>query len=158
MRKVLLVLPVLLAISIGVATAMAGGGKSATAMMCQKGGWMSLQGSDGTHFASEEACVSFGAQGGTIVPIPPSISISFTPTGTAPYCYVTANLSHFAANMQYQVSAIVGFFFFTTEGPFSVTTDSSGAGSVLMFSAPANGDKVQASVGSVSSSLDLVTC
>jgi hypothetical protein len=27
-----------------------------------------------------------------------------------------------------------------------------------MFSDPANGDKVQASVGSVSSSLDLVTC
>jgi hypothetical protein len=32
---------------------------------------MNLQGSDGTQFAHQDECVSFGAHGGTIVPKPP---------------------------------------------------------------------------------------
>lgn len=59
-----------LTLSVGVATANAGGGNSANAKLCQKGGWMNLQGSDGTQFANQGACVSFGAHGGTIVPKP----------------------------------------------------------------------------------------
>jgi hypothetical protein len=62
------------ALSLGVATANAGkgpGGNSANAKLCQKGGWMNLQGSDGTQFANQDECVSFGAHGGTIVPKPP---------------------------------------------------------------------------------------
>ena len=55
-------------LSVGVATASAGGGNSPSAKLCQRGGWMHLQGSDGTQFASETECVSFGAHGGTIVP------------------------------------------------------------------------------------------
>jgi len=53
-------------LSVGVATATAGGGNSANAKACQKGGWMNLLGTNGP-FSSEEACVSYAAQGGTFV-------------------------------------------------------------------------------------------
>lgn len=59
-----------LALSVGVATASAGGGNSANAKLCQHGGWMNLQGSEGTQFANQGGCVSFGAHGGTIVAKP----------------------------------------------------------------------------------------
>src|SRR5215218_280429 len=53
------------------------GSNSVNAKKCYKGGWQRFQGSDGTRFASEEACVSYAAQGGTIIPIPTA-----TPTPT----------------------------------------------------------------------------
>ncbi len=46
------------------------GGNSASAKQCQKGGWQDLMGSDGTTFASEEECVAFAAEGGTLAPKP----------------------------------------------------------------------------------------
>ena len=62
---------VAVSLSVGVATATAAkGGNSANAKLCQKGGWMNLQGSDGTQFANQDECVSYGAHGGTIVPKP----------------------------------------------------------------------------------------
>ena len=48
----------------------AGGGNSENAKLCQKGGWMNLVRADGTTFASETECVSYGASGGT--PVPPA--------------------------------------------------------------------------------------
>ena len=54
------------ALTVGVATANAGGGNSANAKLCQKGGWQSLFTETGGSFASEEACVSYAAQGGTL--------------------------------------------------------------------------------------------
>jgi hypothetical protein len=54
-----------LLLSVGATSASASGGNSANAKLCQKNGWESLVGSDGTTFANEEACVSYGAQGGT---------------------------------------------------------------------------------------------
>ena len=66
-RAVVGALAVTLGLCLGVATATATkSGNSANAKLCQKGGWMSLQGSDATQFASEEDCVSFGAAGGDI--------------------------------------------------------------------------------------------
>src|SRR5262249_28876003 len=91
------------ALSVGVATATAGGGNSANAHLCQKGGWTKLQGSDGRQFANQGACVSYGAHGGTIVPIQPTVSISYTPTSDPNFCNVKVTLSHFAPNTQYQV-------------------------------------------------------
>jgi hypothetical protein len=44
------------------------GGNSANARLCQKGGWIDLVGSDGTTFANQDACVAFGAHGGTLKP------------------------------------------------------------------------------------------
>src|SRR5262245_36746128 len=63
---VLLVLCAVLALTVGVATANAGGGNSADAKLCQKGGWQHLFTATGGSFASEEACVSYAAQGGTL--------------------------------------------------------------------------------------------
>jgi hypothetical protein len=125
MRKALLVLPFLLAISVGVATATAGGGNSANAKLCQMGGWMNLQGSDGTQFTSEEQCVAFAAEGlGTIVP-KPSVSFTYTPTDGGTECLVMGTMSHFAPNTEYLAlltSSISGV-------GVVVTTDLSGAGS-----------------------------
>jgi hypothetical protein len=45
------------------------GGNSDNAKKCQQDGWQTLIGDDGTIFANEEQCVSFGARGGTIVPL-----------------------------------------------------------------------------------------
>ena len=70
----LFVAALVVALSVGVATAYAGGGNSANAKLCQKDGWMTVQGSGGTQFTSQDACVSFGANGGTIVPKPPCIA------------------------------------------------------------------------------------
>ena len=53
-----------------VALAKPGGGNSANAKLCQKGGWMNLVRADGTPFASETECVSYGASGGTVLPRP----------------------------------------------------------------------------------------
>ena len=66
--RMVLVLCAALALTIGVATATAGngnGGNSANAKLCQKDGWMSMVGADGTTFANQDACVSYGAHGGT---------------------------------------------------------------------------------------------
>jgi hypothetical protein len=47
------------------AVASAGGGNSDVAKLCQKGGWQTLVRADGSPFASQDECVSYGAQGGT---------------------------------------------------------------------------------------------
>lgn len=46
------------------AAAAAGGGNSEIAKLCQKGGWQTLVRADGSSFASQSDCVSYGAQGG----------------------------------------------------------------------------------------------
>ena len=43
-------------------------GNSASAKLCQKGGWQDLVSAAGASYASEDQCVSYGAQGGTLVP------------------------------------------------------------------------------------------
>ena len=43
-------------------------GNSTAAKQCQKNGWQSLVTSGGTSFASEEACTSYAAQGGVLLP------------------------------------------------------------------------------------------
>jgi hypothetical protein len=42
------------------------------AQLCQKNGWQNLFRTDGTGFASQDDCVSYGAQGGTILTTPPA--------------------------------------------------------------------------------------
>lgn len=44
----------------------AGGGNSANAKLCQKGGWLDLMDSSTAPFANEGECVSYGAHGGAI--------------------------------------------------------------------------------------------
>ena len=56
------------ALSLGVAQASAGeNGNAANAKKCQKGGWTTLVRSDGSSFADQSACVSYAAQGNTLV-------------------------------------------------------------------------------------------
>jgi hypothetical protein len=72
LRLLLLPCCAALALSVGLATATGGnGGNSANAKLCQKGGWQTLYRSDGSSFVSEEACVSYAAEGGTLSAIPP---------------------------------------------------------------------------------------
>src|SRR5262245_9012059 len=55
------------ALTAGVATATpSDGGNSTVAKLCQKGGYRSLIRSDGSSFASQDDCVSYGAQGNTL--------------------------------------------------------------------------------------------
>ena len=68
MRAIVMVSAAALALAVGVATASGGGGNSANAKQCQKGGWQTLAGSDGSPFANQDACVSYGAKGGSIIP------------------------------------------------------------------------------------------
>jgi len=73
MRLWTLVLSIAIALAVGVATATAAGpsgGNAANAKLCQKGGWQTLVRSDSTVFTSEEACVSYAANGGTLKPKP----------------------------------------------------------------------------------------
>ena len=58
-----------LVVGIGAADALAGGGNSANAKLCQQNGWMNLLRSDGTSFSNTGDCVSYAAQGGTLHPI-----------------------------------------------------------------------------------------
>jgi hypothetical protein len=63
LRKTL-VLCAVLALSVGVATAI--GGNSTNAKLCQKNGWKTaVYRADGSAFASQDACVSYAANGGT---------------------------------------------------------------------------------------------
>jgi hypothetical protein len=55
-----------LVLGFGATAAIAGGGNSANAHLCQKDGWMNLVRSDGTGFGNQGDCVSYGAQGGTL--------------------------------------------------------------------------------------------
>ena len=54
-------------LSVGVTTATAGGGNSANAKACQKGGWQNLVQADQTAFNNQDECVSYGAHGGTLL-------------------------------------------------------------------------------------------
>jgi hypothetical protein len=58
------------AAAIMVPLALAGGGNSANAKQCQQGGWQSLVRQDGTGFANQDECVSYGAHGGVPKPKP----------------------------------------------------------------------------------------
>jgi hypothetical protein len=55
-------------------------GNSDAAHACQKGGWAGLQGTDGTVFANQDACVSYAALGGTLIARAlPSITVNVAP-------------------------------------------------------------------------------
>jgi hypothetical protein len=70
-----------------VGVAWAGGGNSAKAKQCQKNGWQKVFRSDGSSFASEEDCVAYAAQGGSLATVSQLNCQSFGgtyATGTAP--------------------------------------------------------------------------
>jgi large repetitive protein len=84
--RLIVLLCAALALTVGVATATAGGGtsgggNSANAKLCQKGGWTKWVTAEQTPFASEEACVAYAAAGFTLTPAPADLSVSLTPSG-----------------------------------------------------------------------------
>jgi hypothetical protein len=64
--RIVLLLCAVFSLTVGVGSATAGGGNSANAKQCQKGGWQTLFRSDGTSFKNDGACVSYAARGGTL--------------------------------------------------------------------------------------------
>jgi len=89
--------------------AAAPGGNADNAHACQKGGWETLARAEDryTAFANQDECVSYGAQGGTIVDLVvlnPYISLTFSPTGSPDYCGVNVHLREFQPNTEYVVS------------------------------------------------------
>jgi hypothetical protein len=105
---------------------------SSAAKVCQKGGWLKLQRPDGTQFADQSSCVSFGAQGGTLSAIPPR-HINVTLVGPFPYCTFSADVEHFRANTTYSGSAdwIDGATIYQ-QFAFTVTTDDVGSGTATI--------------------------
>lgn len=62
------------------ANAAPGGGNGANAHLCQQGGWQDLTRTDGTPFKNQGDCISYAAQGGTVVTMPsPAISATSSP-------------------------------------------------------------------------------
>jgi hypothetical protein len=122
--------------------AQAAGGNSAAAKACQKGGYSTLAEAEapGTAFASQDACVSYAAKGGSIVAYVPvverGINISYTPTGVFPFCNVVVSLTGFEPNTQYTVilHASNPSFDAGIVGTPETTTDATGASTFSPFS------------------------
>lgn len=95
--------------------AAAPGGNSANAHACQKGGWESLARAEdpGTAFSNQGECVSYGAQGGTIVPYEPFV---YNPVVTANmardesgvYCGTQITATGFAPETTYDAYYLFG--------------------------------------------------
>lgn len=65
MKKLIIALVVAVA-SAAIIVPLAVAGNSGNAQACQQNGWQSLVRADGTGFANQDACVQYGAQGGTL--------------------------------------------------------------------------------------------
>lgn len=148
---------VALTMTSGVASASPSLGNSQNAHICQQGGWQNVEGSNGTLFVNDGACVSYGAHGGTIIPIPPSISVSFSPTSDPNYCNVHLALSHFQANTFYPVVySIQGFGSFNWSP--GLTTDSTGSYDANIFSFFNQDRSISFTIGGVITPYSQVTC
>ena len=67
-------------VAVTTGTALAGGGNSAAAHACQKGGYLGLVGSGGETFRNTGECVSFAAHGGTFatgIIVPAGATVTF---------------------------------------------------------------------------------
>jgi hypothetical protein len=73
-------------------TALAGGGNSANAKLCQKGGWQELQTGSGGTFGSQDECVAFGAAGGAI--FHPSLTLDPTHVPEGVDSFITVSGFH----------------------------------------------------------------
>ena len=99
------------------ATGALAGGNSSNAKLCQKDGWQSLQKGDGGSFASEDECVSYGAQRGSV--FAPSLTVDPTHVPEETNSAVTA--SGFHPN---------------SKGDLEITTLGGGGGSVTFLNIP----------------------
>ena len=123
------VLGLVVALSVGVATAYAGGGNSANAKLCQNNGWTKVFTSAAQTFSGEAACVSYGAQGGKYS----QASLVFTDTidiDCGP-CFGVLTGTGLAPNAEvdvYQGSVIVGVGFADANGNYAPSPVGFGCG------------------------------
>jgi len=64
--RIVFVLSAALMLTVGAATATAGGGNSANAKLCQNGGWKHWVRTNQTTFTNQGDCVSYSAHDGTL--------------------------------------------------------------------------------------------
>jgi hypothetical protein len=81
MRRITAVGTIVVMSLLATSPALAAGGNSLNAKLCQKGGWTSLVTTTGARFANEGACVSYGAHGGALKH---PQTIAFTSTSPSP--------------------------------------------------------------------------
>jgi hypothetical protein len=102
--------------------AAAPGGNSDNAHACQQGGWQALARSEdpGTAFLNQDECVSYGAQGGTIVEyepvvLNPAIHVSAFSVGAYDlwgyqWCGIQVDLVDFAPNTEYPLLVEISYY------------------------------------------------
>jgi hypothetical protein len=90
MKRILIASMMALVVAAAAATPAGAANNSANAKLCQKNGWKTVFRSDGTTFANQGACVSYGAEGKTILTNPwqaacvqngGNFSVSISPSG-----------------------------------------------------------------------------
>jgi hypothetical protein len=80
MRLIRITMLATMLVAVTAGTTLAGGGNSAAAHACQKGGYLALVGSGGETFANTGECVSFAARGGTFatgIIVPAGATVTF---------------------------------------------------------------------------------
>jgi hypothetical protein len=95
---------------VAASTAVAGGGNSAAAKLCQKGGWQTFEQSNGAPFASQSDCVSYAAGGGTL--FLPTLTITQTAV-----CVQSSATGNFVYEWSEQGTG------FTPNSSLTITTD-----------------------------------
>jgi hypothetical protein len=135
-RRLLVVFALMLfALGVGCSVVLAGGGNSGNAKLCQKNGWKQLQTATGDRFTSEEACVSYASQGGTLL-VAPTVTV------------VSADC---ASRLLFSIEEI--FFSaagFTPNSSLTANIVSDSAGATTTVSSPATFDSSGSATGSAS--------
>ena len=119
-RVAVIVLALLLALTLAVPL-MGAKGNSGNAKACQKGGWEALAPAESpsTGFASEQACVAYGAKGGSAVPEVPALSVEFRAIIDSGYCVLQAQATTTGAASVVEVIGKVGVFHTTYYQPYT---------------------------------------
>jgi hypothetical protein len=153
-RNAMVVAVALVMFVFSASAALAGGGNSAGAKQCQKDGWRTSQTDSGGAFASNDACTSYAAKGGTV--FSPTVvpefeycesiddSPFFTLYGLTAYGFHANSVVTFqgfypVASDEFGVATVPGLFMIDV-GPASATaTDAQGLHASVDFTAACPG-------------------
>ncbi|HEU5422973.1 MAG TPA: hypothetical protein VFU72_05490, partial [Nitrolancea sp.] len=113
LRFLLAALLVLTLVGLGSSALAAPSGNADAAHLCQDGGYASLQGSDGTTFSNAGECVSYAAQGGTIVGINACVVTSTTG------CLTLDNVTLQSGSANGDTMTVTGSISFKTACPYT---------------------------------------